>query len=115
MLQKNINTLRWIARVTGGILLLLIFAFMIGEGFPNLTNLTVDEQKVMAALFSMEVGIIVAFRWELTGSILTIAGYLFFAYVEKNIIIGPVFPLFFFVGVLFLFCWWIDKKRAIKG
>jgi len=115
MLQKNINTLRWIARITGGILLLLILTFMIGEGFPNPINLTVDEQKAMAALFMMEVGIIVAFKWELPGSILAIAGYLFFAFIEKNIIIGPVFPFFFIVGALFLFCWWLDKRQVVKS
>ena len=99
----------------GGILLLLILAFLIGEELPHPTILTVDEQKLFAALFAMVAGILVALKWELQGSILTIVGYLFFALVEKKIIIGPVFPLFFIVGVLFLFCWWIDKKRVVKG
>lgn len=115
MLHKNINTLRWITRIAGGLLLLLMLAFVIGEGFPHPTTLTVDEQKLFTALFAMAAGIFVAFKWELQGSILTIVGYLFFAFFERKLIIGPVFPFFFIVGVLFLFCWWVDQKRVING
>jgi hypothetical protein len=57
---------------------------LIGEELPHPTILTVDEQKLFAALFAMVAVISVALKWELQGRILTIVDYLFFAFVKKK-------------------------------
>jgi len=112
---KTISIVRWIARTTGAILLLIIAAFVIGEGFPNPAALPLNEFIIFVVLTFMEIGVVIAFKWELPGGVLIIAGYLVFALIEKKLIAGPLFPAFFIVGVLFLLCWWMDRKRIIKG
>lgn len=88
----------------------IIAAFAIGEGFPNPATLPLNEFIMFIVLTFMEIGVVIAFKWELPGSIMIIAGYLAFALIEKKLIAGPLFPVFFVVGILFLLCWWMEKK-----
>ncbi len=110
MESKNISIVRWFARITGALLLILIAIFIIGEGFPNPMTLSQDELLLFIAVSTMEIGVILAFKWELPGCLLIIGGYVFFVIVERNILPGPVFPIFFLVGILYLFCWWKSSK-----
>ena len=107
---KTVDILRWIARITGVLLLILIVIFIIGEGFPNPMTLNQQEFLVFIAVLMMEIGTILAFKWELPGSLLIIGGYIFFVIVDKDVLPGPVFPIFFLVGILYLFCYWKSKK-----
>jgi len=110
MNTKTISIIRWIARVTGAALLLIIAAFAIGEGFPNPAALPLNEFLMFVVLTFMEIGVVIAFKWELPGGLMIITGYLVFAFIEKKLLAGPVFPVFFIVGILFLLCWWLEKK-----
>ena len=107
---KIINIIRWIARITGALLLILIAVFAIGEGFPNPMTLSREELLLFIAVSTMEIGLLLAFKWELPGSLLIIGGYIFFVIVERNILPGPIFPIFFLVGLFYLFCWWRSRK-----
>jgi len=109
------RSLRWVARLSGLTMLLLILAFFLGEGvlageMPDLRTMSLDENALMLALGMTLIGIIVAWRWEATGAILIIGSTLLFETI--NAIaggywrFGPLEPFFYGVGLLFLWHWW---------
>jgi len=115
MEQIVIKTIRWVARITGALLLILISVFVFAEGFPNPVMLTNVELYLLIGMCTMIVGAIVAFKWELPGGLLLLGGYLFFIIVDGNLLPGPVFPIFPLVGLLYLIYWWrsrIHKKLS---
>jgi len=68
--------LRWTARVLGTLLILLFLVFLIGEGAPKPSMLTIYEKLMFAALGAMLLGLIVAWRWAVIGGLLALSGYL---------------------------------------
>lgn len=84
---------RWTARILGTLLLLQIAVFAMGEGVPNPLNLSRRELLLFAALATMIVGQIAAFRWEGIGGLLILGGFAFFSIVNHrislNIVFGP--------------------------
>jgi len=103
---KFLRIVRLAARVLSAFLLFIIFLFFFGEGFPNPTTLTAKELLLFAALIIMAAGLIISVKRELHGGVITIIGYLFFAVVNKSVVAGPIFPMFFVVGLLYIFHWW---------
>jgi len=107
--------LRWVARLSGLAMLLLVLAFFLGEGvfggdLPDLRTMSLDENALMLALVMTLVGLVVAWRWEGIGALLIIGSTLLFETI--NAIaggywrFGPLEPLFYGVGLLFLWHWW---------
>ncbi len=110
MTVKHLKIIRNTARVFGAFLLFVVLLFLFGEGFPNPASLSAKELLLFLAFIIMGTGLAVSFKRELLGGILTVAGYIFFAIVNKTVFAGPVFPLFFVVGLLFIFCWWESER-----
>jgi len=105
-----VKIIRWLARIIGSLLVLLLITFAIGEGFPNPFTLTLIEFLLFVAVIIMMVGQIVAWNHEGFGGLLQIIGFLFFVVVEGDIFVGPIFPLFFVTGLMYLFCWWRSRN-----
>lgn len=115
MKTKQVIIIRWIARITGAFLIaLVVFMFVADDGPPNPFELTDIELQLFASMTLMFVGLVIAYKNELIGGLIAMGGYIFFDIVEKSINNGPIFPLFFVVGALYLFCWWQDKKERNK-
>lgn len=55
---------RWIARISGTLLVLFVLTFLVGEGFPPLTRMTTREQFYALGFGSLFVGLVIAWFWE---------------------------------------------------
>jgi hypothetical protein len=108
--------IRWIARILGSALFLLVLAFIIGEGYPNPLKLTASELISMIAFLMMLIGIPLAWKWEGLGGLIMLIGFIIFWIVNylgsHRVGVGWVFPIFPIVGILFLFSSWRTKSPA---
>lgn len=99
--------IRWFARTTGVLLILLVAVFAIGEGHPPLKNLLTWCLLATLAGFGM------GWKWEGLGGALSVCGttlfYLWNYHLSGKFPGGFAFPLFFVPGILFLASWLIEK------
>ena len=113
--RKVIAVLRWIARIMGTLLLLLIVTVAIGEGLPNTLAQPLDVNLLFAAMLTMIVGLIVAWKWEGVGGLLILGGFAFFAIVNHGIRLNLVFGPMLAVGLIFLGCGWLESKCLARA
>jgi len=66
---------RWTARIGGTLLVLLTVMIGIGEGMPNPFTQPLWGQIIFLALALIMIGILVGWRLELTGGIISLAGF----------------------------------------
>ena len=111
--KRIISILRWLTRLMGVLLILVIILFALGEHLPNPSILTLEEKLEFIALFIMLAGLIFAWKYEAYGGLTVIAGYIFFCIIERKILGQGVFFIFPVVGLSFLLCWW--RTKAIKA
>jgi len=113
---KPVMVIRWLARVLAVCLLVFFGAFFVEHvlewfirPFPQHPPLRVCVG--MALHFLLLVGLLIALRWELAGSLMVIVTA--FAFLHDKT--GSGFPLIFGLTalpvLLLLFCWWHDRKR----
>jgi hypothetical protein len=69
---------RWTARVISTLLVLLIVMIGIGEGMPNPFTQPPAVQVGFLALALLMIGILAGWQWELTGGIISLAGWCLF-------------------------------------
>jgi hypothetical protein len=97
--------LRWLARITGLILVGLVLLFVVGEGPPNPVWQPFSVQLEFLAMFLMLAGFLLGWRWEAAGGILAVVGFAIFFATEMVVNGRPpgrAMPLFAIPGVLFL-------------
>jgi hypothetical protein len=101
---------RWTARVIGIVLVGLTLILAIGEGVPNLFTQPFVIQLGFLALALVLSGILLAWRWEFLGGIMSLAGWVLFVLVESVSLRQSVFfillgiPGLLFLGSSFLRC-----------
>jgi hypothetical protein len=110
---------RWAARIIGALMVLLFAVMFIGEAvmvsepFPGLTLV---ESLEMAAVVVMLAGALMAWRWEILGGALCLAGGIFFVIVEsvqENRLRLVWFPVVFAaIGVTFILCRLASRPRS---
>jgi len=82
-MMKNISidnaaACRWIARTVGAFLVIVTVYIAIGQGLPNIFAQPVRVQVGFVALASILVGILAGWKWELSGGIISLAGWCLF-------------------------------------
>ncbi len=105
-----LSVVRWTARIIGTAILLLIMAFAIGEGVPNPFAQPVRVNLLFAAMFTMVMGLILAWKWEGIGSLLILGGFAFFAVVNHGIKLNLAFGPMLAVGLIYSVCGWMAKR-----
>jgi hypothetical protein len=117
--DKTVRVVRWIARISAGIMAALILLIFVGEafadGFEPIRNLTVREIGMMMAFFAVWLGLLLGWKWDLYGGLLTICGvvafylldYLFSGTLPR----GPFFLIFATPSLLFTYCGWQTMKK----
>ncbi len=103
--------LRWIARILGTAILVLILAFAVGEGLPSPLAQPLDVNLLFAAMLTMMVGQILAWKWEKIGGLLILGGFALFAIVNHGIKLNLVFGPWLLTGLLYLGCGWRRAKK----
>ena len=109
MTTKLLATIfRWTARVVGTVLVGLTLFIAIGEGMPNLFKQPFVIQIGFLALALVLSGILLAWRWEFLGGIMSLAGWVLFIVVVRVSLRHSVFfillgvPSLLFLGSSFL-------------
>ena len=117
--SKTVWVVRWIARISSALTAALILLIFIGEGlaegFEPILHLTVRETAMMAAFVAVWLGLLLGWKWELYGGLLTVCGvaafylldYLFSGTFPR----GPFFLIFASPGLLFLYCGLQTRKK----
>ncbi len=118
--NKIVSVVRWIARISAGVMAAMILLIFVGEaladGFEPLLHLTVRELGMMIAFFAVWLGLLLGWKWELYGGLLTICGvatfylldYLFSGTLPR----GPYFLIFAAPSLLLTYCGWQTMKRT---
>jgi hypothetical protein len=111
------NSVRWLARVLSLALATLFAAIAIGGGLPPLRPPSVDT-LLFCLFISCYAGLLMAWRWELFGGFLSVAGIIaFYAADFANTGFGRfpggwVFPLLLLNGLLFVSAGFISRHGA---
>jgi len=109
---------RWTARVMGTVLVGLTLILAIGEGVPNLFTQPFVIQLGFLALTLVVSGILLAWRWEFPGGIMSLVGWVLFILAERVhwqhslffILLGV--PSLLFLGSSFLRRYYEKHKSA---
>jgi hypothetical protein len=75
---SNASACRWIARLIGAFVFLVTVYIAIGQGLPNIFAQPVRVQLGFVALALILIGILAGWRWELSGGIISLAGWCLF-------------------------------------
>jgi len=97
--------IRMVARFLGSMLFLMIAMFAVGEGLPNPLALSVKEAVIFGSFIIMLGGLIAAWKWEGTGGLIILAGYLIFALINPDSFSPGIITIFPLTGLLFIFSW----------
>ncbi len=116
--NKLVRILRWIARILASVMAALILLFFVGEtlgeGIQSLLHMTVWETLMMFAFFALWLGLLLGWKWELIGGLLTLCAVIVF--YTLNFLFtgkfhgGPFFLILAFPSILFLYCGWQHRK-----
>jgi hypothetical protein len=119
MYTKLLATIfRSIARVIGTVLVGLTLILAIGEGVPNLFTQPFSVQLGFLALALVLTGILIAWRWEFIGGLLSLGGWVLFIFAERVSLRRSVFfillglPSLLFLGSSFLRRYYEKHKSA---
>ena len=100
---------RWIARVVSGLTFLMFIIFAIGEGLPTFSTLSSNEIIMFVCLAVALIGILVAWKWSLIGSLLIIAGYVGFIIINKHSTMVSPFSLFPVIVAFYILACFFDR------
>ena len=108
--RKTSIWLRWLARIVGGLTLLMFIIFAIGEGLPTFSTLSSVEIILSIYLIVALIGILVSWRWTLAGCLLILVGYVGFVIANKHFTVFNPFLLFPIIVVFYLLAWFFDRQ-----
>ncbi len=112
---RILTVARWTARLLGTAILVLIVAFAIGEGLPNPLAQPLAVNLLFAAMLTMMVGLVLAWKWEGIGGLLILGGLAFFAIVNHGVPLNIIFVPWLLTGLLYLGCGWMKAMKSNRG
>ena len=109
--RNRLRVVRRIARACSGFTAAFILFIFIGDGladgFESIIHLSVRETAMMAAFIFVWLGLLLGWKWELCGGLLTVGGmaafYLLNYVFSGTFPRGPFFLLFASPGLLFIY------------
>ena len=104
--------LKWLARVVGGLTLLMFTIFVVGEGLPAFSTLSSVEMNMFIFLTVALIGILISWRWSFIGCLLILAGYVGFVIVDKHFTIATPFLLFPVIVVFYILACFFDSAKG---
>ena len=118
--RNHVRIIRWIARIAASLMAALMLVIFIGEGLASggglISRLTGRETAMMIAFATAWLGLLLGWRWELAGGLLTVGAMIAFYLLDYafsgTFPRGPYFLLFFSPSLLFLYCGWQTQKES---
>ena len=86
---------RWLARLGATAMAALFVTFLVGEGRPNLHEISDQEIAGFGAVALMIFGTLVGWRRDLVGGVLLLGGFALFAFFERG---WPPLPFLAFLA-----------------
>jgi hypothetical protein len=103
--------MRWIARVLGAFLVVMILELAVGQGLPDFASLTSAERLALAATALMTLGLLLAYKWEGAGGTITLAAYLLLVASSRRVLSVWAFAFFAVTGALYVLYWFRTRKE----
>ena len=103
---------RWKARVFSLLVAGFVGMFAVAEGLPDPTTLSAHELLASVALVAMVFGLLAAWKWELAGALVALAGYATFVILEGSFLVDTPFVLFAAVAVFYLVAAGLKRRHA---
>ncbi|HLK62096.1 MAG TPA: hypothetical protein VKU19_01555 [Bryobacteraceae bacterium] len=103
---------RWVALVLGSLAVLFILAFVLGEGWPYLQEMSRRERFYAAGVGCLYLGLIAAWFQEGGGGALSLAGWLILAALARRPAWDLPFSIPAALGLLHVVCWWLLRSPA---
>jgi len=97
---------RWTARIVGTLMALFFLAFVVAEGPPPLFKLSLHENVQFLSMAGLFCGLLLAWKWEGWGALISLVGFLVFLCMERRFTAGWIFLIPAAAAVLHLLCWW---------
>ncbi len=114
--NRLIKVTRFAARIISIMLILVFLIFYIAEsldqnkGGPPTPILNIVVGVLMLG------GLVVAFKWEFTGGLASLIGFIGIGFVNPDALTKPLFYLFALPAVLFVLCgFWSMKKKKVEN
>ncbi len=109
--EKTLKLVRTLVRSMGPLLFLVMLTLAIGQGgLDRLVNLTGAETIIFVCILTMFFGILWSYTHEIAGGSLIIVAYFAMAITTGKIIPGTVYPIFFIIGILHIYCALLEKS-----
>ena len=105
MLKLIISIIRWLARFLGVFLFLFFAWFAIEFGIDDPDLMSPQLVKLFYTHMAMMIALVVVWRFELLGGIILVVGYSYFSIINHTFWTNPIYPIFFFIGLLHLLSW----------
>ena len=120
--RAHVLVIRWIARITASLMAALMLVIFIGEGLASggglIPRLTGRETAMMIAFAAAWLGLLLGWRWELVGGLLTVSAMIAFYLLDYafsgSFPRGPYFLLFFSPSLLYVYCGWQARTRSLQ-
>ena len=107
---------RWVGRIAGTLVALFYLSFVVGEGPPPLFRLGLQQDLVFFATATLFVGLILAWKWELLGGLIPLAGFvLLFLVGYARLLMNRPYVLPAAIAGLNVLCWWRLKAGPPAG
>ena len=107
------GVVRAAAGATGLAMFTLVVAFAVGQGLPDPSAMPLPVALEFLFLLVMTAGVLVGWRWEVTGALSTLGALACFNVVEVVVnqrFAGPAFLLFAIPATLYLAGAWIRRR-----
>ena len=107
--------IRWGARLLSGLILLfwgfMLVAHLVGDAGRSTRPLMAADYVILSAMVVSLVGLLLAWRWELAGAIITILAVLVGAFVNWRVLIfpGTLIPI---AAGLFMSSWLLGRRLS---
>jgi len=116
-----VEVVRWIARVSSGIAVLLIMLIFFGEGLTGgvefFIKLSMREATMLVAFIGIWLGLLLGWKWELCGGFLTICGVVAFYLLGYffQVQFQEVLTFLFFISKFAVPVLWFTKQDNVRG
>jgi len=114
--NKETKVIRRVARILSVSFIAILWFFFIGETFFQEHHEPITGNAILQLSITgiSLLGLALAWWWESLGGALALTAYIILCFVNPMVLIPPLFPVPL-SALLFLVCWWLDRRHDRRG